>query len=405
MNKIYFIAVLIFFCSCGQHKEKTTTETKQKPQLPAGAMPVKYIKNHLYIAAYADSTAGVFVFDTGADRINFDSVFFARHDVSYPNVTTAMVGGVGGSFQKCKFIMDTVTLNFENHVYKTNKIPIIQLKPILGDYGDGIIGRDFFDDKILNINYEHAYFNILDSISEEIEKSYSKIKFEDQYGRIFVPLTITLKDSLVISGKYILDLGSGGSLSLTSAVANRYNLSKRITNKIKGTNQYGGIGGKSARYIFKSNKIKIGGFTLNNMYMDYSTDKKGALASTRHFGLLGNEILERFNLIIDFTNKYLYIKPNSDFNKPDFVSRLGFKYVDRSHSLKCWNVNGFYENSPAQKSGLMVDDKITHVNGVSVLEIDYKQQDTMFRTLDRINLTVKRKEQIHEIEFLLKEML
>ena len=44
--------------------------------------------------------------------------------------------------------------------------------------------------------------------------------------------------------------------------------------------------------------------------MGYNVDKSGALASDKHYGLLGNKIYERFDVLIDFLNNDMYLKPN-----------------------------------------------------------------------------------------------
>ncbi len=88
-------------------------------------------------------------------------------------------------------------------------------------------------------------------------------------------------------------------------------------------------------------------------------------------GLLGNEILERFDLIIDLVNNILYLKPNDKFaNEFDF-SKLGFSYVDRSKTQGAWVVSGFIVGSNAEKSGLKIDDRIIEINGKPVKEIDF----------------------------------
>jgi len=122
-------------------------------------------------------------------------------------------------------------------------------------------------------------------------------------------------------------------------------------------------------------------------------------------GIIGNKIFERFNVYIDFINNNLYLKPNNKFGNPFEASRLGFDYTDRTQTLKSWVVTGFHANTPAQKSGLMVDDRIIAVNDVSVEEISYHQQDSLFSNLSEVSLKVKRNNELLSFSFSLKPVL
>lgn len=121
--------------------------------------------------------------------------------------------------------------------------------------------------------------------------------------------------------------------------------------------------------------------------------------------MIGNEIFEKFDVVIDFPNRHLYLKPNSNFDKPFQQNSLGFTYSDNSQTLGGWIVNGFHKDSNAEKSGLQLDDKIISVNNISVKEIRFEQQKAFFNSNKKITLLVERNGSRNEITFKQKEML
>lgn len=406
MIKVFlrYVFISIFLISCHSQEFHENANAENGFQMPSDAIPIIYRK-HIYIEGVADKTKSVFVFDTGADNLYFDSLFFSNNKFAYDKIATALLPGVGSKPQKIKLILDTVNFQFANHEYKTNNVPVLGLKNILGDIADGILGLNYFAKKVLEINYNHQFMIIHDSINPMAINGYTKIKCENVNNRLYVPIKLKIHDSLEITGKCTLDLGSGGSISLTSPTANKYDLNNEIKIKRSYYSKYGGVGGETSRHDFIAKSVYIGDYELSDFVMDYSEDKSGALSSSKNLGLLGNRILENFDLIIDFKYSMLYLKPNKNFSNRFEIPRLGFSFVDRTISMGAWNVTGLYKNASAEKSGLKIDDKITHVNDQPINEISYEQQQAIFKTAEAIKLTVKRNNQNLFFNFRLKEIL
>ena len=392
------IALLIgflAFVSCKQKKDNL---------IPKGAFPIVY-KGHLYIKGEADSIKGNYVFDTGASNLYYDSTYYAEKGFKYKNTFTANLPGAGSTPQKVEVVADTVEFSFGANLYKTSIVPVLQLKPILGDIADGILGMEYFYNSILEINYENEYMKIYSSIDSINLQGWSKIELTKRNNRLYIPLEVVVNDSIKISGEYQLDFGSGGTVSLTSLVSDKYKLKDKIGNKVAYFTKYGGVGGESSSYDFFANQVNIGDFSFSNVVMDFSIDTAGAMASEKHLGILGNEIYERFDVYIDFINNDLYLRPNKKYKDVFESSRLGFSFIDRGQTLKSWIVTGLYSSSTATKSGLMIDDKILSVNGISVEEINYAKQESFFKKTDEINFKIERNNKLIELNFNLEPVI
>lgn len=394
LSIVFFIGIL-GLVSCKQNKENG---------IPKGAFSIAY-QGHLYIKGEADKIKGNYVFDTGASNLYYDNTYYTENGFNYKNTFNADLPGAGSTPQKVVVVEDTVEFKFGANLYRTSIVPVLQLKPILGDIADGILGMEYFYSSILEINYEREYMKIYSSLDSINLQGWSKIKLTKRDNRLYIPVEVVVNDSIIISGDYQLDFGSGGTVSLTSLVSEKYKLKENVRNKVKYYTKYGGVGGESSSYDFFASQLKIGDFIFKNVLINFSVDTAGAMASVKHLGLLGNEIYERFHVFIDFINNDLYLKPNKKYNDLFESSRLGFSYINRGQTLKCWIVTGLYSSSAAEKGGLMIDDKIISINDVNVEEINYKRQKSFFRNIDKVNLKVERNNKLIELNFSLNPII
>jgi hypothetical protein len=382
----------------------TDCSDQQDVELTYGAFPIFY-RGHLYVEGVIDQVPGNYVFDTGASNLYLDSTHYANHGFQHDHTFIAHLPGAGNTPQEVVVIEDSVQFNFGKNYYKTANIPILKLKPILGDFADGILGMECFYQSILEISYEHEYMRLHESIDSLDLNTFSKIELIERDNRLFIPLHIDINEDLSISGEYQLDFGAGGAVSLTSPVAEQYDLQAAIRNKVQYYTKHGGVGGESRSYDFVANALRLGNFKLDDVVMDFSLDTAGAMVSENHLGLLGNKILDRFHVIIDFIHLDLYLRPVKNFNRPFESSILGFSYIDQSQTRENWRVTGLYETSNAEKAGLQIEDKIREVNGIEVKEINYKEQKEYFNEQNSLILLLERDGDLIELEFDLMPIL
>lgn len=351
---------------------------------------------HLYLESKINGKPARLAFDTGAPYTCIDSTYLADSELSYKMIGRAHMGGSGNSMETVRIIINELTYTFAGKEHTSNISPIIQLKPILGDQADGILGIDNMGGKIIAIDYANQKMGFWDHLGDTT--GYTSIPIRYENNRIFVPLRVSVSDGKNIEGEALIDLGSGGTVDLTSAVAKQYNLSD-ITPQMPYTLLHGGIGGESSGSDFRANSASVGGFTLNNITIAFSNNTVGALSSKDYIGVVGNDFWERFDMIIDLSGRRLYLKPNAMFDKPFECSVHGFAYTDRSHTLGYWVVNCLYSNSNAEKAGLQRGDHIIAVNGRSVKKIEFDEQKNFFDRMTSIVLTVQRGASSVEISF------
>jgi len=378
MKNLFYIFLL--FTLCGNLSGQTT-------------IPIEYY-SHIYIKGKLnDAPVSNFVFDTGAHDLYIDSCYYIESGLKFEKLANAILPGAGTGKQKVKIVMDKLLYAFSDNFYQPKHGVLFNLRPILGDFADGIVGINYFEDQCLKINYKENYMKKYNSISDIDLTGYKKIKGESVGGKISVPLTIKISNDLSITENFLLDLGSGSSIMVNSTTASKYAIDNKTGEKIHSYTSQGGVGGNSQSYEFILPEVSIGGYVLKNVIASRSLDKAGALASTKYAGLLGNNIMKRFTLIIDFKDICIYIKPNDDIDQPFNKTTFGFFFANRfKDNGGYWKVNGFYKNLPAENSGLKVGDEIREVNGVPVKDINsFEKQIKVFEN-DTLQLKIERKD-------------
>ena len=390
---------LVFTASCNpQEREKSLRdagETKNLP-LPRNAIPVIY-EDYIHIKGSVNGNEGIFLIDTGADNLYLDTLFYAAGGYSFKNLLNYRIEGVWTGYQNIIIIQDTVDFSFGNYRYKTSFVPVMKLKPIGGDFIDGLLGTAYFLNSVLEINYSREYIQIYKSIDQVDVKGYDMVPLKKIDHSYTVPVKITI-DDLTLSGNFLIDLANPSS-SLTTLAAYENNLQDKIELKAKFYDAYGGVGGESAGYEFIAQSVAISNFSLPNAILGYSIDTAGMLKEGDYIGMLGNNILDRFSLIFDFPNNNLYIRPGENFEEPFVFNKLGFKYVDRCETLGGWIVTGMYDGSMAEQLGLRVDDKIISINDTPAGEIRYEEQGNYFKNIDRVKINFIRSNISKTIEF------
>lgn len=351
---------------------------------------------HLYFVSSVNGQPAHLLFDTGSPYVCLDSIFFENSTYKYKSLGNATMGGSGNNKVTVKIIMGELTFTIGDEQFRSTISPIVPLKPIVGDYVDGILGISEIKHKAMVIDYKNKKMGFYDKLEESDIKGYTALPLRFENNRFYVTLTVAVNNEIEIKGEYLVDIGNAGSINLTSAVAKKYSL-ENLSPLMYCKMDNGGIGGESTDATFRGESIKIGPFELKKPVMEFSFNTGGALADKEYAGLIGNEVLERFDVIIDPVGKKLYLKPNADFSKPFNPPTRGFVYTDRSKTLGYWVVNGVYKDSNADKAGLKNGDRITAINGRSVKEISFQEQrTTLFKDLNGVALDVERgNQQLH----------
>ena len=169
------------------------------------------------------------------------------------------------------------------------------------------------------------------------------------------PLRVT--DSRKINANFYLDTGAGLCFLVSKEFADDSSLmlKKRIPVPVEAQ----GLGGKKRMMITIIKEVKIGPYSFRRVPTHILDDEFNVTSYPYINGLLGNDIIKRFNIVLNYQKREIHLLPNSHF-------RDAFDYSYTGMSIFFINgkvvIDDVIKDSPAYKAGFKKDDIIFAVN-------------------------------------------
>ena len=203
-----------------------------------------------------------------------------------------------------------------NKVFKLQMGNATWHEPTIGTTGvtahemDGRFGWNLFEGKQVEINYDHNLLIIHSALPKAL-KGYVRSKLNFMHSFVCATGSFEIGHKKY-TGNFILDTGSDQAIILDSAWASEQNFPANLP-LIKTSVLRDPRGVKYETKIVRSPLLKINGFSLPNIptYLLGGKNPVGFQVND-----LGNDLLKRFNIILDFKNDYLYLKPNKLMSVP-----------------------------------------------------------------------------------------
>jgi hypothetical protein len=309
-----------------------------------------------------------FVLDTGSGGISLDSNTVAEFKI--PVVESGKtIKGIGG-IRKVSFLYNAVLklpglevdrLNFHVNDYSL-------LTSVYGIKIDGIIGYSFFSKFIVNINYDSLLIKVF-SIGEYKYPSGGHI-----LNPMFTALpiqTMRFTDKKKFYNRFYLDTGAGLNFLLSEQYVVDSNVLKKRRKQPLLT-QAEGVGGRTNMRITIVDEVKLGPYRFRKVPTYLFKDENNITNYPYLGGLIGNDLLRRFNATFNYVKQEVHIIPNTHY-RDDFdyaYHGLSLYYIDNQIV-----VDDIIPGSPADKAGFKKDDVILALNN------DISNNIQMYKTM------------------------
>jgi hypothetical protein len=295
-----------------------------------------------------------FILDTGSGGISLDSTTTATYQI--PHVPSGRyIYGIAG-VRKVDFAQHN-RLTFPGITVDSLDFYINNYEVLSSVYGikiDGIIGYSFLSRYIVKVNFDSLKISVFQP--GLIKYPEHGFLLHPQFrGLPIVPLRI--KDSKTITSKFFFDTGAGLCFLLSkqfkddSAVL----LKRRKPSPI----EVQGLGGKRRMQLTVIKELQIGSYKFRKVPTYVLDDEFNVLSYPTLAGLIGNDILRRFNLIINYPQREIHLLPNSHFRDAFDYSYTGMTMYNLDGEII---IDDIIEGTPADKSGLKNGDIIMAIN-------------------------------------------
>lgn len=310
-------------------------------QFSGGVIIIQGLVNH-----YADTLN--FILDTGSGGISLDSGTVAELGIrTQPSERT--IRGIAG-VKKVSFLYNGILhlpgLTIDSLNFHVNDYDI--LSSVYGVKIDGIIGFSFFSRYIVHIDYDKFLISVY---------SLGEYKYK-RGGYILKPLLTTIpvmnadfKDAEKQNARFYFDTGAGLCFLLSDNFV-RDSAVLRPNKKMMLT-QAEGIGGKMEMRLTTVKEVRIGPYRFRKVPTYVFEDIYNITAYPFLAGLVGNDLLRRFNVTFNYAKREIHLIPNTHYRAPfDYAyTGLGIYAIDGRVQ-----VEDIIPDSPGEKAGFKTGD-------------------------------------------------
>lgn len=301
-----------------------------------------------------------FLFDTGAENtILFHKEYSDILNIKYDK--KIKIHGADLSTDLYAHVARNMDISIENTIYGTRDILVLdkqslELPNVMGINIDGIIGGSFFRGLVISIDYDKEKIKFIDPLKFKPPSDFSELDLEINGNKPYLMSKTYTAPDRITESKLLLDTGSAIPLLLHTNADTSFVLPPNLMIGSLGT----GLGGLILGFKGKLHKVEFGRFAFENVITAFQEIDSTFLANGMLIrdGLLGNELLSRFEVIIDYFRSKLYLKPNKDYTKAFKYDRSGIILFALGRKFNQFVINAIIDGSPAHKADLRQGDKI-----------------------------------------------
>jgi hypothetical protein len=388
MRKIY-LAILCLFILINLHAQEILLPQKEAKFITR--FPFKQFSGGVMVlqARFGNIKDTLnFILDSGSGGISLDSATCAEFNIPLKASDTTITG-IGGT-HKVSFAFDQ-TLNMpglkvEHLNFHVNNYEV--LTSVYGEKVDGIIGYSFLSRYIVKINFDSSTIEVYSPGRIDYPKN----------GTVLHPAFTNLpiqwldiKDRRKMGFNYYFDTGAGLCLLLSDKFVKDSGI--LLSRRKPVITQAEGMGGKLQMRLTLIKELKIGPYKFRSVPTYLYKDDYNVTSYPFTGGLLGNDLLRRFNMILNYPNREIHLQPNSHFTE-DFdyaYTGLGIYFVDGKIM-----VEDVIAGSPADKAHFKVGDQVLAVNKNFSLNMQvYKT--ILQRPYETVSVLIKRGNALKEL--------
>ncbi len=405
----------------------------------------KLINNLILIPVELNQKKFTFILDTGVSKSLLFNVK-STDSLKLKNLKTVRVRGLGELeyFNAIKSrrnfcrIDKLISLDFEIYLIQDKQF---DFSARLGENVHGLIGYDLLKNFIVEINYQKRIitFNKKEKYKYKKRKKYVYFPIIFQKNKPYIDAYILNNESNKIPVRLLIDSGSGDALWLFEN--DKIKVPNKFFEDYLGSGLSGEIHGKKSL----QNQFKLQNFVMKDVLVSFPNSEyvKASNTNIQRNGIIGSEILRRFHIILDYSNKQISLRKNKNFKEPFYYNRSGLdiiyngkiliksanntfygnlksnsneynnssaisiSYVYNYEFKNSYIINSIKENSEADKIGLKVGDIVLSINHKPTYFYDLKGiiQELSNKKRKNINLKIIRNGFEHTFTFDLVDLL
>jgi hypothetical protein len=376
--------------AAGSSSQIASEANAVSPSQSLTTIPFEMYFNEIFVQVRVNNSEPMwFVVDSGAGGWIVDRAHATRLGLHLEQETAQGTGAGSGTYD-VSYVKD-VSFSLSDFNIAVPLIGVIDLsahKPQIGREAEGLVGYDFFEKFVVEIDYESKVMRLFDPKTYHYSGVGETIPIiVDQEARNpFLTAEVTMQGAAPQQRKLLIDTGSNDALD-DSFVAQSTGPKIEIV---------GGVGlGKEFKFsVGKVSRLRLGGVSFDDVD-----------AGAGGVALVGGEILRRFTVIFDFAHARMILEPNEHLNDAFLFDASGvtLRLVTESGDFV---VHSVIQGSPASEMGMRDGDLIQSIDGLPSKRFTLRQVQSIFlRVGAEHHLTVQRGNQLLSFDIKLRKLL
>ncbi|PJJ83695.1 PDZ domain-containing protein [Mucilaginibacter auburnensis] len=350
-------------------------------------VPFKMVRSMVVIQLKINNSGPYnFVLDTGVgimlitDHTLIDSMHIA-------NKRTIKINGLGEREQYEAVVAPLIKVNIAGSLVSQNLSAAILQDDFFGlsDYAGipihGLIGHDFFNRLAVKVSFTDSTLVVTPPGKMRIFRKAEILPLTVEENKPYIHTEVNVADGKLNEKKLLIDLGAGHALSLEGA-------GQIPENCIPG-NLGVGLNGLINGYLGRVGYINIGKFQICNLITSFPSDDPAFKTTVQRDGSIGMGILKRFDIIFDYQNGMMCLKPNLNFKEVSEHDMSGMSYHAAGKNFNRLIVEKVDPGSAAADVGILPNDEILSINFKPVNRMSLQQVDDLFKSKDGRNVLVE----------------
>jgi hypothetical protein len=364
-------------------------------------IPFEFIGNHVVIPVAVNGRTLNLILDTGMPLDG--ALLFGNekvHSLGLQYVGKAPVRGIGGTVVESDLAMG-VTLSVPE-VEFTNQMVLVMpqdsARALHFEGKDGVIGNTLFSRFAVGIDHDMMKVSLTEPDIFAYEGCGREIPARiDRYP--FIVCDAAVAGDRTVPVELLIDTGNAAAFTLNAGSQEGLILPEK-------TIEYHArsVGQEILRLAGRIEHLRIGPYKFERPLGSFRTADHEPPPPWSKAGALGQEILRRFNAVIDYPNERIILEPNHHYDEPFDFNMAGIQFARGADGA--FVVTRVIAQSPAGEAGLDVGDRIARINGREAGDFSIDDAaDLLKRQGEEVTLDVLRGDQPIEVRLKLRRLI
>lgn len=375
-GKTFALAIGIFLLGTMPAKAESPP-----PPFQVFEIPFEY-KNHFILVklVFEQALPLTFIFDTGAETTLLTSIEIAGLlQLTYEREIKII--GADLNRELSAYLVRNTHIKMGNLSLPYQSILVLEedvfhFSEYTGVEVHGILGATTFRQYIVEIDYEARVIRLIPPKNFRPPRHGVTLPVEISRSKPYLITEVRSASDSTIQAKLLVDSGA----SLAMVIHPDTDPELKVPEKVIPGNIGMGLGGNLEGVLGILPAMQLGDITMKDVPAHYQeiTDIIDSSFLNKRNGILGNKVLERFTVTLDYYRGVLYLEPNSLFRRPFPINKSGMLIIAAGPDLNTFLVHAVLEGSPAAQAGVKPGDVILSMNCQSFRFLDL---DSLYRVL------------------------